>query len=487
MSDKNLKSKTIGGFFWRFAERCGAQGVSLIVSIVLARLLAPEQFGVVSLILVFTEILQVFVDSGLGNALIQKKNADDLDFSSVFYFNFVVCLVLYTGMFLIAPIIDNQLYIGKYDNLTAYIRVLSLVLIISGVKNIQQAYVSRKMIFKKFFFATLGGTIVAAIIGIVMAYYGFGVWAIIAQNLVNKVIDTTVLWVTVRWRPKRMFSFERLKSLLSYGWKLLCSSLIDVIYRKVRQLLIGSYYSPADLAFYNEGEKIPNFIVNNINSSIDSVLFPAMSKNQDDRACVKSMTRRSIKTSSFFMWPMMLGICAIAEPMVSLILTDKWLPCVLFMRIFCIVYAFIPIHTANLNAIKAMGRSDIFLKLEIIKKIVGISVMFATIFISIEAVAYSFLATTVLYSFINAFPNKKLLGYSYLEQIKDILPSIILAFVMFACSYSVTFLNLRNIITLILQVIIGVIVYMGGAFIFKMEAFNYILNLIKRIIKRKKI
>ena len=187
------------------------------------------------------------------------------------------------------------------------------------------------------------------------------------------------------------------------------------------------------------------------------------------------------------MWPMMLGICAIAEPMVSLILTDKWLPCVLFMRIFCIVYAFIPIHTANLNAIKAMGRSDIFLKLEIIKKIVGISVMFATIFISIEAVAYSFLATTVLYSFINAFPNKKLLGYSYLEQIKDILPSIILAFVMFACSYSVTFLNLRNIITLILQVIIGVIVYMGGAFIFKMEAFNYILNLIKRIIKRKKI
>lgn len=487
MSDKNLKSKTIGGFFWRFAERCGAQGVSLIVSIVLARLLAPEQFGVVSLILVFTEILQVFVDSGLGNALIQKKNADDLDFSSVFYFNFVVCLVLYTGMFLIAPIIDNQLYIGKYDNLTAYIRVLSLVLIISGVKNIQQAYVSRKMIFKKFFFATLGGTIVAAIIGIVMAYYGFGVWAIIAQNLVNKVIDTTVLWVTVKWRPKRMFSFARLKILLSYGWKLLCSSLIDVIYRKTRQLIIGSYYSSSDLAFYNEGDKIPNFVVNNINTSIDSVLFPAMSKGQDSKKHMKSMVRRSIKTSSFFMWPMMLGICAIAEPMVSLILTDKWLPCVLFMRIFCIVYAFIPIHTANLNAIKAMGRSDIFLKLEIIKKIVGISVMFATIFISIEAVAYSFLATTVLYSFINAFPNKKLLGYSYLEQIKDILPSIILAFVMFACSYSVTFLNLRNIITLILQVIIGVIVYMGGAFIFKMEAFNYILNLIKRIIKRKKI
>lgn len=487
MSENSLKLKTIGGFFWRFAERCGAQGVSLVVSIVLARLLAPEQFGVVSLILVFTEILQVFVDSGLGNALIQKKNADDLDFSSVFYFNSVVCLVLYIGMFFIAPIIDNQLYAGKYDNLTAYIRALSLVLIISGVKNIQQAYVSRKMIFKKFFFATLGGTIVAAIIGIVMAYYGFGVWAIIAQNLVNKIIDTTVLWVTVRWRPKRMFSFARLKSLLSYGWKLLCSSLIDVLYRKTRQLIIGSYYSSADLAFYNEGDKIPNFVVNNINSSIDSVLFPAMSKGQDSKEHIKSMVRRSIKTSSFFMWPMMLGICAIAEPMVSLILTDKWLPCVLFMRIFCIVYAFIPIHTANLNAIKAMGRSDIFLKLEIIKKIVGISVMFATIFISIEAVAYSFLATTVLYSFINAFPNKKLLGYSYLEQINDILPSIILAFVMFACSYSVMFLNLRNIITLILQVFIGVIVYMGGAFIFKMEAFNYILNLIKRIIKRKKI
>ena len=484
MSENSLKLKTIGGFFWRFAERCGAQGVSLIVSIVLARLLAPEQFGVVSLILVFTEILQVFVDSGLGNALIQKKNADDLDFSSVFYFNFVVCLVLYIGMFFIAPIIDNQLYAGKYDNLTAYIRVLSLVLIISGVKNIQQAYVSRKMIFKKFFFATLGGTIVAAIIGIVMAYYGFGAWSIIAQNLVNKIIDTTVLWVTVRWRPKRMFSFARLKSLLSYGWKLLCSSLIDVLYRKIRQIIIGSYYSSADLAFYNEGEKIPNFIVNNINSSIDSVLFPAMSKNQNDRARVKSMTRRSIKTSSFFMWPLMLGVVMITESLVRIFLGEKWLPCAFFLKIFCIVYAFMPINTANLNAIKAVGRSDMFFKLEIIKKTIGIGALILTMFISVKAMAISVLLVNFIGCFINAYPNRKLLNYSYSEQIKDILPSVIISIIMSIVIFLVGLINLNYIILMVIQVIIGIIIYIGLSYLFKIDTLFYIFDIVKNVLKR---
>ena len=345
---------TIQNFFWRFAERCGAQLVTFIVSIVLARILAPEDYGTIALVTVFTTIMQVFVDSGLGIALIQKKDADDLDFSSVFYFNFAVCIVLYALMFLAAP------YIAKFydDNtLVPIVRVISLTIVISGVKGIQQSYVSRNMLFKRFFYATLGGTIFSAFLGIGMAYAGFGVWAIVAQQLSNTAIDTLILWITVKWRPKKMFSWERLTNLLKFGWKLLASSLLDTVYNNLRNLIIGKIYSSSDLAYYNQGDKFPKLIVANINTSIDSVLLPTMSQAQDDRERVKMMTRRAIKTSTYVMAPLMMGLVFCAVPIVKLVLTDKWLPCVFFLRVFCITYMFWPIHTANLNAINAMGRT----------------------------------------------------------------------------------------------------------------------------------
>ena len=260
------KGNVISNFLWRFAERCAAQLVTLIVSIILARILTPSDFGTVSLVMVFTTIMQVFVDSGLGTALIQKKNADDLDFSSVFYFNFAVCLILYAGMFIAAPYIA-----GFYNDvsLTPIIRVISLTIVISGVKGIQQSYVSRNMLFKRFFFATLGGTIFSAFLGIGMAYAGCGVWSIVAQQLSNTAIDTLILWITVKWRPKKMFSWSRLKSLLSYGWKLLASSLLDTVYNNLRNLVIGKIYTSADLAYYNQGDKFPKVVITNINASIE--------------------------------------------------------------------------------------------------------------------------------------------------------------------------------------------------------------------------
>ena len=355
-----MNNNVVKNFLWRFFERCGAQFVTLIVSIVLARILTPSDFGTVSLIMVFTTILQVFVDSGLGTALIQKKDADDLDFSSVFYFNFAICLILYLGMFIASPFIAK---FYKDISLTPIIRVISLTIVMSGVKGIQQSYVSRNMLFKKFFFATLGGTLFSAVLGIGMAYAGFGVWSIVAQQLSNTAIDTLILWITVDWRPKRMFSWQRLKSLLSYGWKLLVSSLLDTIYNNLRNLIIGKIYTSSDLAYYNQGDKFPKVIVMNINASIDSVLLPSMSGEQENKERVKSMTRRAIKTSTYIMAPLMMGLLFCAEPIVRLLLTDKWLPCVPYLRIFCFTYMFWPIHTANLDAIKAMGRSDLFLKL----------------------------------------------------------------------------------------------------------------------------
>ena len=472
----------ISGFFWRFAERCGAQGVTFVVSIVLARLLDPSVYGTVALVTVFTTIMQVFVDSGMGSALIQKKDADDLDFSSVFYFNLMMCSVLYLIMFVAAPFIAA---FYKTPELTSVVRVLSLILIISGVKNVQQAYVSKNMLFKKFFFSTLGGTIGAAIVGITMAYLGFGVWALVAQMLFNTAVDTTILWITVKWRPKKMFSLHRLKGLFSYGWKLLVSSLIDTVYKDLSQLIIGKRYTKSNLAQYNQGNKMPAFFVSNINSSIDSVLLPTMSKSQDDPAIVKSMTRRAIKTSTYIIMPFMVGLAVCAEPLVSLILTDKWMPCVPFLRIFCFSYAFWPIHTANLNAIKAMGRSDMYLILEILKKAIGLIAILITMWISVMAMAYSLIVTSIISQLINSYPNKKLLNYSYVQQFKDMLPQIGASLFMGAVVYCVQFLGFNSLITLLIQVPVGVLLYVGISKVFYIDSFEYVIATVKGLFAKK--
>lgn len=484
-NDSNpIKHSTISGLFWRLMERFGAQGVQLIVSIVLARLLTPELFGTIALINVFLTLLEVFIDSGLGNSLIQKKDADDLDFSTVFFFNISVCCLLYISMFLAAPAI-SQFY--RMQELTPAIRVISLTLVISGVKNVQQAYVSRTMQFKRFFFATLGGTIGAAILGIWMAYAGYGLWALIAQSLFNNAVDTIILWITVKWRPKLLFSFDRLKGLFSYGWKLLVSALLDTGYNRIRQLIIGRMYSPSSLAFFDKGNNFPATIVNNINSSINSVLFPVMSSAQDDKDAVKNMTRRAIAVSSYIMWPMMMGLAACAEPLVRLLLTDKWLHCVPFMRIFCICYAFYPIHTANLNAIKAMGRSDTFLKLEILKKTIGLVLLVSTMWFGVMAMAYSLLVSSVASQLINSWPNRKLLNYSYRQQLKDIYPSMVLSGIMFFAAWSIQLLHLGNMHTLLIQIPLGFTIYVAGSKLFKLESYDYVLQTSKGFLKRGKL
>lgn len=478
-----MRDGVIKNFVWRFAERCGAQLVTFIVSIVLARILAPEDYGKIALVTVFTAIMQVFVDSGLGTALIQKKDADDLDFSSVFYFNFAICLILYMIMFLLAPVIAN---FYRDESLVPIIRVISLTIVISGVKGIQQSYVSRNMLFKRFFFATLGGTVFSAVVGIWMAYAGAGVWAIVVQQLSNTTIDTLILWVTVKWRPRKEFSWGRLKKLLSFGWKMLASSLLDTVYNNLRNLIIGRMYSSTELAYYNQGDKLPNVIVNNINTSIDSVLLPTMANAQDDCTRIKEMTRRAIKMSTYAMAPLMMGLAFCAEPIIQLVLTDKWLPCVPYLRIFCITYMFYPIHTANLNAIKAMGRSDMFLKLEIAKKVVGIFLLISTMNFGVMIMAYSLLVGSVLNQIINSWPNRKLLHYGYGEQIKDILPSILLAVGMGICVYFVRFIHSPTIIILLIQICLGAIIYIGLSALLRFEEFTYIINLIRGFVNRYK-
>lgn len=479
--ENRLKGKAISSMIWRFLERCGAQGVTFLVTIVLARLLAPEVYGLMALVSVFTAIFQVFVDSGMGSALIQKKDADDLDFSSVFFFNLFMCITLYLLLFFCAPFIA-----AFYHNpeLTLVIRVLGITLLIAGVKNVQQAYVSRKLQFKRFFFATLGGTIGAAVIGIAMAYMGFGIWALVAQNLFNTMIDTVILWLTVSWRPKLIFSFARLKGLLRYGWKLLTSALLHTFYTNLRTLIIGRLYTPTDLAYYEKGQSFPTLVVSNINASIDSVLLPTMSGVQDSRETVKSITRRAIMTSSYLMWPMMVGLAVVAKPLVVLLLTEKWLAAVPFLQITCFAMGLEPLQTANLNAIKALGRSDIFLKLEIVKKTISIVILLLSMHFGVVAIAVSGLAYSVIATMFNAAPNKKLLAYSYFEQVRDILPSFVLALLMGMLVFPIALIPMPIILTLLAQVVAGVVCYVGMSAILKLEPFYYILNIIRQF-KRK--
>ena len=480
----NTRKNVTINLIWRYAERSSAQLVTFIVSILLARILMPEDYGTIALVTVFTTIMQVFVDSGLSTALIQKKDADDLDFSSVFYFNFFVCIILYLLMFFSAPLIASFYHI---PDLIPIVRVISLTIVITGVKGVQQSYVSRNMLFKRFFYATLGGTVFSAFLGISMAYAGFGVWAIVFQQLSNTAIDTLILWITVKWRPKMMFSWDRLKGLLGFGWKLLCSALLNTFYNNLISLIIGRIYAPADLAYYSEGKKFPEFIVNNINVSIDSVIFPTMAKEQDNRNRIKNMTRRSITVSCYIMTPLMIGLSCCARNIVLLILTEKWLPCVFFLQIFCIMFMFSPIRTANMNAIKAVGRSDLFLKMEIWKKIIGLALLLSTMLVSVKAMAYSLLFSTLASMIIDSWPNKKLMNYNFIEQMKDILPSILLASGMGVVVYLIGLLDVPTFPLLIMQIICGGVIYLSVSMLLKLEPYLYIKDTLLSFAGRKQI
>lgn len=483
MQVKNTKSQVLSSLFWKLMERSGTQGMQFIVQIVLARLLMPEDYGIIALVTIFITIANVFVQSGFNTALIQKKDADEVDFSSVLYLSLCVAGLLYVFLFFVSPSIAG---FYREPQLVPVLRVLSIILFFGALNSVQNAFVARNMMFKKLFFSSLGAILVSGTIGIVAAYAGLGVWALVAQQLANSLSISVILWFTVKWRPILAFSIEKVKRLFSYGSKLLASSLIDTLYRDLRSLIIGRVYNPTMLGFYNRGKQFPAVIVNNINGSIQSVMLPALSLHQDDRKRVKDMVRRSIVTSSFIIFPMMMGLAVVAEPVVEIVLTDKWLPAVPFLQIYCMSYALWPIHTANLQAINALGRSDVFLKLEIIKKAVGLVILGISIPFGIYAMAWGGLLSGVISTFINAYPNQKLLDYSYKEQWKDIAPSLFISLIMGTVVYSLSYLAFDVWQMLILQVAVGISLYISLAKSLRIECFDYLITTIKQLINISK-
>ena len=429
--------------------------------------------------IIFTTLANVFIQQGFNTALIQNKDVTEEDYSSVFWVSLAIAIVLYFVLFFTAPMIAA---FYKMPDIVVPFRVLALMLIPGAINSIQLAKVSREMDFKKIFTSNIAAIVISGVTGIIIAYMDGGLWALVIQTLLNIAVACSVMFITVKWNPKFVCNLKRVKILFSFGWKLLVSALIDTLYQDLSSLVIGKKYISEMLGFYNRGKQFPQFLINAINGAIQSVLLPAMSQQQESKDQIKTLMRTSMSLSAYIIFPMMAGLAAVAEPLVSLLLTDKWLPCVPYMQIFCFTFAFWPVHTSNLQAINAMGRSDIFLKLEIIKKAYGIIALIIAVFCfdSPISIAMTGVVTALISCFVNAFPNKKLIGYSYFEQMKDIMPAFAMSAIMYATVYLIGEIRLNNILTLAVQIISGVGIYVLLSLITKNRIFFVIIDFFRR-------
>jgi len=474
--------KLVSGLVWSFLETIGPQGVSLVITIILARLIVPEAYGVIAAAQVVTSIATTFVTGGFGNALIQKKDADDLDFSSMFIFNTCFSVFVYIIIYFSAPLfvgILNESY--DYELLVKVIRVIGIGIIFASFNSFYRSVLTKWLQFKKIFFVTLIGTLISAVVGIAMAYEGFGVWALVSQYMVLYIFNTVLFVIFSQWCPKLMFSFTRLRPLISFGGKLMMSSLLTTVYTNLSSLIIGNQYDSEDLAYYNKGINFPKMIVANIMSAINTALFPIMVtlKGKEE---FKNYVKQFNQYSMFIISPMMFGLAAVSTTFVSLLLTDKWLPCVPFLQIACLDYAIQPIGIANLQYWKASGRATLYLVVDIIKKVIGIGFLIVAVTLKKGAVSIALVAliSSIIAAIITLYPAKKYIDYSILEQIKDIAPPFILSAIMcLAVTGLGMILNTSLLIKLILQIMLGIVVYVGGCVIFKVKGFWEIIYFVK--------
>ncbi len=481
---KNLKQKTLSGFVYKFAERGAAQGINFLVQIILARMLMPEEFGTIALLTVLITVLDVFVTYGFGNSLVVNKKSDDLDFSTCFYFGIFIAFVLYLIVLFCSPYISDFFY-GRGE-LDILIKVMALRMPIAAVNSVQHAYVAKQMRFRLFFQATLIGTILSGVVGITMAYMDFGVWALVAQYLSNALFNTVTLWFMAKWRPKWMFSFQRLKAIYDYGWKILVVGLIDTTFSQLRSLVIAKQYSRADLAFYNRGVSFPHFGMKLIEPTISGVLFPALSNCNDDPKMMKSITQRVIKTSTFIICATMCFLFAAAKPLVMVVLTEKWLPCVVILQIGCVAYLLRPLNIINNCIIRASGRSALLLKLNILNKTIGLALLLLLMPYGVEAIAWSYVLFNLTSTLVHIWPNKDILKYGYLEQFRDLGSNMVVGVIMGGLVWAVTLLPIGCLYQLLIQIVIGLVSFYALSELFRMESYQYVRTLVVDQLKKRR-
>lgn len=471
MSGTNqLKQQTIFGFIWRFLQNAGTQVIGFIVSIVLARILMPSDYGLIAMITVFTSIASVFITTGFSSSVIQKKDLSEIDKNTIFICGLITAIILYLVLFFSASAISRFYHEEK---LVSLLRVQSLSLIISASYSTHGAILSREMKFKKSFISSLSGVIVQGIVGISLAYGGYGPWALVFSYLANSIVCAVITWIIVKWIPNFSFSGQSFKTMFSFSFKLLCLSLINNIFQNVHSLIIGRQYSSSDLAYYNRGAQFPNLIMQQVDGAMNAVLFSSLSKYQDDWDSGLRVLRHAMRISLFVCMPLMIGLCAIAEPMVLVLLTDKWIDSVPFIRIAAIICLFWPL-SARTNALNAMGKSGITLLLSLSSHALTLVFILLTYKISVLVMVSSPLFATCIFLVIGAFVYQKHLNYRVVDQIMDILPTLVISLIMGVIVYFITWIGLKPLTTLAIQLVIGPVVYLFLAYLTKNKAFTYL-------------
>ena len=459
----SIKQRTIAGLKWSTAERFSSQGIRFIISIIIARLLSPADYGIIGMIMIFIEISGVFVGGGFSSALIRKQNRTDADLSTVFYYNIAVSLFFYFLLFVTAPLIADF-----YDSeiITPIIRVVGLNVIIGAFSAIQSTILNIKIDFKTQTKISLIALLLSGSIGITMALMGYGVWTLVVQTLVQTLISSILLWFFIKWKPQKIFSINSFKELFGYGSKLMLSGLIDSIYRNIYQVIIGKLFTKSDLGYFTRAKGLTQLPSSNITSVIQRVTFPILSEMQDDKKQLETNYRKLLKMSAFVIFPLMLLLCALSKPLIEILLTEKWLPAVPLLQVLCIAYMFYPIHAINLNLLQVKGRSDLFLKLEIIKKIITTIILIITAPLGVFIMCVGIVASSVISLVINTYYTGKLIHVGFVKQMRDIMPIMILSTISGLFAYLPSMLVKTNYLQLGIGGILGCLTFFLGSYIF---------------------
>lgn len=471
----SLKEKTVKGVFWSSVDRFSTQGIQFIFSILIARLLLPSDYGTVAMLNIFLAISQTFIDSGFGTALIRKIDRTEEDFSTVFYFNIAVALVFYGVLWLTAPYIADFYEIPLLKDIT---RVVALTLVFGSFSGIQSAKLSIAIDFRSRAIISITVTLVTGALGLWMAYSGYGVWALVMQSVVSSLLRTILLWAFVRWMPKLVFSWKSFKELFSFGSKLLASALLDTAYNNIYTLVIGKVFSSSALGVYSRADSLAQYPSSNITSVLQGVTFPVLSSIQNEPERLASAYKKFIRLSAFVVFPLMIGLSAVADPLIRLVLTDKWEGAIYLLQIICFAMMWYPVHAINLNLLQVEGRSDYFLKLEVIKKIQGVIVLCITIPLGLVAMCYGRVVSSVLSLAYNTYYTKKLIGYGFGSQMKDLLPVLLHSLVMGVIVWLIVHFLPSLWLKLMVGVVAGIVYYLAGAYIMRFDELNELLSLL---------
>lgn len=478
----SLKKQALSGVFWSSIQLFGTQGIGFVVSIILARLLLPAEFGLIAMITIFIGLGNVLINGGLSYSLIRTENPDEEDFSTVFYFNLIGSIFIYAFIFLVAPQIAaffNQ------ELLTLIVRVYSITFIINSFSTIQTTRLTKIMDFKTQMIVSIPSLIISSVIGITMAYNGYGVWSLVWSSIVQSLAATIQLWYWSKWKPLWIFNFEKFKYHFHYGIKLMFSGILDIIFVNAYTIIIGKFFAPSQVGFYNRADSLQMFPVNSLSTLITRVSFPLFSSIQNDNLRLKSVYKRIMKMIIFMVVPILVFMAILAEPLFRFLFTEKWLPAVPYFQILCFNGILYPIHSYNLQILNVKGRSDLFLKLEVIKKILVVVVILISFNFGIYGLLYGSVFTSIVSFFINTHYSGKFLNYSAWEQTKDLLPIIMIGFtsgviIYFFDQILVNYLFL-DIGRLFFGVIVGLLLYGIVSYFFKISSLNELIIIIKSI------